>query len=167
MPPPSVVNDGGDIDWSNIESEVKTILPDDYKQFISVYGTGAIGGFLWVLNPHSSNENLNLDKILYFHDAYFQMKELFPEEYKRPRFPEQGAFLTWAVSDNGDSLFWIVDGNDPNKWKVGIHDHDQGREELFPMGMTEFLVFLLENNLSSNILPDDFTKSKINNFETS
>lgn len=38
------------------------ILPLDYKKFINKYGTGSINDFIWILNPFSENENLNLIK---------------------------------------------------------------------------------------------------------
>lgn len=147
--------------WENVERKINCLLPDDFKLFFDSYGTGAIGDFLWVLNPKSSNGNLNFNKSLYFHTAYKQMKELFPDDYKRPNFPEKESFLTWAVSDNGDSLFWIISSDNPNDWKVGVHNHDQGEEETFDMNASDFLISLAEKKLSSKILPEDFLNSSI------
>jgi hypothetical protein len=43
LPPPSQpVEASGD--WDEVERTLGTALPDDYKEFISLYGTGFIGG---------------------------------------------------------------------------------------------------------------------------
>lgn len=156
MPVPDVpISTGGN--WLDIEKNINCLLPDDFKLFIDLYGTGSIGNFLWVLNPQSDNDNLNFNKSLYFRSSYLQMKELFPDDYGRP----VESFLTWAVSDNGDSLFWIINNDNPNDWKVGIHNHDQGEEEIFDTNASGFLTLLAEKKLSSNIFPEDFLNGSI------
>src|SRR5215216_123968 len=61
MPPPPTPseppNEGG---WQSVEARLGMELPEDYKQFITHYGTGAVDTFLWVLNPFSTNTHLNL-----------------------------------------------------------------------------------------------------------
>ena len=148
--------------WSRIEEKVNCFLPNDFKSFIDSYGTGVIGNFLWVLNPKSSNDSLNFNKSKYFSFSYNKMKELFPEDYMRPAFPKENSFLTWAFSDNGDSLFWVVNGDNPDEWKVGIHSSDKGEEEIFDMGVSAFLISLANKTLSSEIFPEDFLKGEIN-----
>ena len=156
MPAPDAAYETQGHDWLSVQDALGTDLPSDYKEFLSIYGTGVVGEFLWVLNPFSSNPNLNLEKIRYFQEAYQQMKELFPEEYPRERLPHTGSFLTWAVTDNGDSLFWVLDDSEPNSWCVGIHSSDQGEEELTGLTMSGFLEVLLEKKLESSILPIQF-----------
>lgn len=56
--------------WATFESEGGLRLPSDFKQFISIYGCGAVDDFVWVLDPFSENSNLNFDKSQYFIDAY-------------------------------------------------------------------------------------------------
>lgn len=63
-------------------------FPDDYKEFISTYGTGSIDNFLWILNPFSKNININFfDDMKHFQWAYRELKSEFPENYPRPPFP--------------------------------------------------------------------------------
>ena len=63
MPPPAnpVESPRAD-DWQLVEARMLVELPSDYKEFIATYGTGAVDNFLWVLNPFSHNDNLNLIK---------------------------------------------------------------------------------------------------------
>lgn len=45
--------------WTTFESEGNLRLPNDFKEFISIYGGGAVDNFVWVLDPFSKNPNLN------------------------------------------------------------------------------------------------------------
>lgn len=144
------------LDWDKVEKEFGIKLPSDYKEFLARYGTGAIGDFLWVINPCSKNRSLNSEAIWYLQSSYTQMKENFPLDYVRPVFPEIGSFLTWAITDNGDSLFWIVDDRDSDDWKVGVQGSDQSEEELSEYCLTEFLVKLVDKKLESKLLPQQY-----------
>ena len=55
--PVETTNGGG---WQFIQVKLGITLPEDYKEFVSTFGTGAVDSFLWVLNPFSKNDNLNL-----------------------------------------------------------------------------------------------------------
>lgn len=45
-----------------MEARLGMVLPDDYKDFLREYGSGRVGQFLWIFNPFSKNENLNLER---------------------------------------------------------------------------------------------------------
>ncbi|MFL9674322.1 MULTISPECIES: SMI1/KNR4 family protein [Pseudomonas] len=141
--------------WATFESEGGLRLPSDFKQFISIYGCGAVDDFVWVLDPFSENSNLNFDKSQYFIDAYAVMRQEFLSDYPRPDYPAEGSFLPWAVTDNGETFVWLVDG-EPDSWKVAIHSSDQGEEEIYNFGCVEFILKLLSRDISSKILPGQF-----------
>ncbi|MGY4490745.1 hypothetical protein [Pseudomonas sp. TE3610] len=143
------------VDWNAVECRITRKLPSDYKMMIDAICGGCIDGFLWVLDPLSKNDNLNFDQALYFVNAYESMKSEFGGEYFRSRFPEEKSFLPWAVTDNGETLVWIVCG-DPDSWRVGVHSVDQGTEEIYPVGCVEFLVMLLSRKIITHLLPADF-----------
>jgi hypothetical protein len=75
------------------------------------------------------------------------MKELFPEDYSRPSFPLKGSFLTWAITDNGDTFFWVIDGQ-PDEWIVGIHSRDPAEEEISGQNTSNFLFNLFSHQLT-------------------
>jgi len=75
--------------------------------------------------------------------------------YFRSPFPEEKSILPWAVTDNGETLVWIVYG-DPDSWRVGVHSVDQGTEGIYPVGCVEFLVMLLSKKIITHLLPADF-----------
>jgi hypothetical protein len=57
-PPASPRENGGD--WETVERQLGVSLPEDYKQFIEVYGSGDIGGNLSIYNPFAENVHQNL-----------------------------------------------------------------------------------------------------------
>lgn len=155
FPPPKKPVEINDIDWKNAEAKIGSPLPDDYKEFIETYGTVQLGEFLWIFNPFSANSSLNIDAMLYSQNSYEYLKNEFPQNYGRPKFPIEGSFWTWAISDSGEFLFWDVVGN-PNTWKTCIHDKSQSEEESFDFGALEFLKKLGLGEIESRILPRSF-----------
>lgn len=150
------LRNAGEHDWKSIQEHYSLEFPVDYKYFIDYFGTGSIEKFLWVLNPFSENINLNFLSALYLRDAYTEMQINFPDIYNREKFPKSGSFFHWAISDNGDSLFWCIDGNSPDQWMVGVHSSDQADEEITNLNTQEFLVKIFLGGFDSRILPSDF-----------
>lgn len=152
LPPPAEPKETDGHDWSDFFKNFGVEVPQDYKYFLSVYGTGSIGRFLWVFNPFSKNNSLNQDAIEASINAYNELHKDFPEYYPR----EKGSFIPWGLTDNGDAIVWIVDKGEPDLWKVAIQNDT---EEMTGMTMSEFLVALLEKTLMSSILPAQFLES--------
>ncbi|GAB7532015.1 hypothetical protein PS3A_44300 [Pseudomonas sp. 3A(2025)] len=152
LSPPSVTSHK---DWSGFEVKENLYLPADYKEFISVYGGGVIDDFLWVLSPFANNRNLSFEKSKYFQESYLEVKKELPADYPRPKYPSQGSFIPWAVTDNGETLVWIVEGK-PESWGVAVHSSDQGCEEVYNIGCVEFILKILRREISSSILPVQF-----------
>lgn len=138
-------------------------LPSDFSWFIGVYGSGVIDNFLWILNPLSGNENISFSVSGYLVKAYSEMKKEFPERYPRPEFPDRGSFLPWAITDNGDSIVWIVEGP-PDAWHVAIHGDSQEEEEVYKLGFIEFMVKFLSGKIESSIIPKSFLYSGAHKF---
>ena len=156
LPQPSFPKEIDELDWDAIERDFSVEFPTDYKKFVSTYGTGSIGQFLWVINPSSENRSLNGEAIRYFQSSYEELKQDFPADYTRPEFPSEKSFLPWAVTDNGDTLVWIVGSGPSDGWCVGIMGSDQVEEEISELGFVEFFVHLLDRKIMSAILPEQF-----------
>jgi len=155
LPVPSDAVEEKDHNWAPIYSKLGTVLPQDYIEFLSIYGSGSIGDFLWVMNPHSQNRSLNLEQMQYFRDAYRVLRSDHPLYY--PRKPDD--FLPWAFTDNGDVVFWLKEGAKPDQWLVGIQAADPTQEEQTDFTTSEFLEALLEKRLASSILPSQFLEA--------
>lgn len=111
--PKQPVDTGDEQNWSNMEEKIGISLPTNYKNYISTYGSGQIGRFLWIYNPFSNNKNINLlaqsDIVL---DALRTIKAEHGESVcPYPIFPEKDGLLPFGRTDNGDDLFWLTKGN--------------------------------------------------------
>ena len=150
---PTSFNREEKLDWAKVETQLGFNFPDEFCFIIENYGTISLGNFITVFNPFSENKSINLDAIKFYTDSYKYLKSQFPNSYKRP----SESFLTWAVTDNGDTLFWdIHDQKNHNGWHVGIHDKSQSEEEVFPMTTLEFLHNVASGKLKNSIFPRDF-----------
>lgn len=102
---------GNDQGWSEFENKLGIILPEDYKRFINIYGTGGIDDFIWILNPFVQEKNINfMNRMMVMSHAYLESKNKFPQYYKHKVFPEKGGLLPWAYTDNGDEIYWLTEG---------------------------------------------------------
>jgi hypothetical protein len=157
MPPPTApIESGNKKEWSSIEASIGTTLPEDFKEYINLYGTGKILRFLWPFNPFSKNDNLNLGMQLTLQlDALRELKDEFGfEECPYPLYPEPEGLLPWGVTDNGDVLFWLTDGI-PENWPIIVNEGRVAVYERYDESMTSFLSKLLSKNIISKIFPDD------------
>lgn len=143
-------------DWNAIEAVLRTGLPKDYKAFIEAFGSGVINGFLIVLNPFSSNNNINLLRRGRMEmDGYAASKKSFPDYYVHDVFPSLGGLLPFAVTDNGETLYWNTTGQ-PDSWSVIAYESRGPKYFQFGGNMTKFLTRLLTRSVECNVLPRSF-----------
>jgi len=142
------------LDWNSVTETINPI-PADYRKFIEIYGTGIIDDYLWVLNPFSKNQYLNFNKSSVLMEVYIEFRDMFPELDRRPPYPQNGSFFPWAITDNGDSLFWIID-NESSEWKTGIHCPKQTDEEIYDFNMSTLLCKILNREIVSDIFASDW-----------
>jgi len=155
MPPPEApVETGSPGAWPSIEDQIGSPLPRDYKEYINIYGTGSLGGFLWPYNPFSKNQNLNLLRRAQLDaSALRQLREEFgEEEVPFPLHPEPGGLLSWGVTDNGDGLYWLTVG-DPDAWPVVVNEARGPQFERYEESATSFLARLISGEIVSEALP--------------
>lgn len=130
-------------------------MPEDYKEFIRVYGTGAIDNFAWVFNPFSVLETLNLSRQLHVvRDIYTELYSEF-QEPRLPIFPEKEGLLPFAVTDNGDYLFWKT-ARSLQHWTIVVGASREPKYEHFACSTSIFLEGILTGRLKSRIFPADF-----------
>jgi hypothetical protein len=61
VPPERPVEVPDDSVWDAVRALFGEI-PADYREFVETYGTGCLCEFIWIYNPASPNEYLNLIK---------------------------------------------------------------------------------------------------------
>lgn len=149
-PPESPIESIGD--WDEVEQRLGRSLPADYRDFISVYGTGYIDKFLSVLNPFSAIPSYNLISAGRDHlDGLRQLRETRGEFLPYALFPEKSGLLPIAMTDNGDTLHWLTEGR-ADHWRIVVEDVRAPETEIYEMTFTQFLTALIQGQIFSNIL---------------
>ena len=86
-------------------------------------------------------------------NALRAIKEDFgEEEVPYPLYPDPGGLFPWAVSDNGDVLYWLTRGS-PDEWEIVVNESRGPQFEGFKEPMTYFLAKLISGEIVSEILP--------------
>lgn len=165
-PPPShpVEADGP---WELYEAEINCFLPADFKQLIHAYGSGQWGGFLAPVSPFSfPSPSAYREWIDFYLEAERQVRECSPTDFPGPIFPEPGGRLPWAVTDNGDVLWWQTSGP-ADSWHVIVWGSRVPDHETFEVTSTEFLFRWLTRTLSVSVISDHFLKKAGPSFRSS
>jgi hypothetical protein len=155
LPPPDQPLEAAPPDgWAEVEAALGTGLPDDFKAFTQLYGSGKVDDFLYLFNPFAEGQDGNLlfekDRVL---AAYAETRARFPARLPLPPFPEDGGVLPLGRTDNGDELYWVT-GGDPRDWPVALLESRAARQEVHRMPVTGLLAALAAGELVSAILPD-------------
>ena len=124
-------------DWKTVENALGLQLPDDYKQFIKVYGCGVFHGrssslciksYLGPVPAKRSAENMA---------DYFRMLEVPFDVY-----PAKPGLLYLGEHKDVDTLAWHTKG-EPNEWSIVYVDVETGAHEIEGVGVVEFILSIL------------------------
>jgi hypothetical protein len=123
--------------WKPLEAYLGTELPQDYKDFSRLYGSGLFMDFLIVYVPEIQNSRLTLEPQVREAPMMFSSQETLPY----PFWPHVAGLIRFGCTDFGDQLYWLPEG-EPDDWKVVMWQrhgpYDQAFEK-FDCGMAEFL----------------------------
>lgn len=145
---------GRNKNWNEVEDKFNIVFPDDYKQIIDMYGSGAVNHFLWIYSPFSSNTNLNLmNKFYELKISYEYMKNNFPEKFPLEFYNGKRGIFPWGITDNGDELYWNFTDNTA---EILIYESRYSNMQKYDEDLSGFLVNLLSKKISCDIFPDDF-----------
>lgn len=152
--------------WAAVEKKLGLQLPDDYKRYVTKFGSGVLGDFVHVYNPFSRDEYTCLQKRV---EKVCGMQRHFRETEDHPVpydiYPESPGLLPWGQDDNGNYLFWLTRGA-RNKWPVVVCSGRDDRSQLFEMGLTAFLARTFTGEVKCKIWPKPFAvKSRRARFE--
>lgn len=155
------VDTGSPKAWQRVQERLGTPLPQDYKTFIDLYGTGAFYDFLILYNPFSKQEDRDLFLAL---DTYHQANRRVQAAASRPwsvvnpfeLYPADGGLLPWGTTTPMvQSFFWQVDGP-PENWITVLYHLQTGEYEVWKLSFSEFILKLMTRQIESVLLPDDF-----------
>jgi hypothetical protein len=156
LPPPAtpvevqVPRDG----WEAVERSLGTALPEDYKLFLAIYGTGSVADFIWVSNPFSVLRPWFpwLSAALWAEHATAEGRGGRSPSF--PLFPAPNGLLPWGHTDNGNKLFWVTEGA-PADWVVLVTSPRGGTEDLVLASMSQFLTDICSGEYRCPEFPDD------------
>lgn len=152
-PPPEPVDNRGD--WGQVVAQLGLALPVDYMQFVDAFGSGSLNDFIHVLNPFSTNKNLNLQyQLTHVLGALRELKTAHPERVRYPLLFEPAGLLPWGLTDNGDIFGWITQG-DPGRWPSVLLPRHAEKTADFDAPMTQLLAGLLSSKVVCDLLPRD------------
>jgi|JI8StandDraft_2_1071088.scaffolds.fasta_scaffold145507_1 hypothetical protein len=155
VPPPLSGTSVAANKWSDVEREIGTSLPSDYKAFIDQYGLGKLDDFIVVFTPYDENPHINLRiQIKRQLDALKQLGE-WGEELPYPLYPEPDGLLPFGATDNGDVLYWLTSGT-PERWSVVVNESRAPDYDHHDCSMTTFLAEVISGQRRCSIFPQSF-----------
>lgn len=145
--------------WGLYELITGIVLPEDYKGYLGVYGTGLIGGMITPYNPFCTRTSW---KPSYTCQDWMReivgiqaLKQEFGEViFPYAVYPEPGGVFPWGSTDNGHRLFWLTNGA-PNEWTVLINEARSRNFQEFDYSMTAFLNAWITGAIHCELIPYD------------
>lgn len=140
LPIPSTMYEYGKEErWPLIDN--KYTFPQYYIALITQYGSGLIANFITLFNPFSENEYIN----------FFQQKEWLiedfrslinddPDDYTFVLYPKHNGLLPIGITENGDTLFWVVSSENSDLWTIAIIPSRSSEVEFIAENLTGFFV---------------------------
>ena len=154
MPPPPVPIDAVG-DWGDVERAIGTNLPNDFKNFIELYGSGTIGRFITVYNPFSFRTEINLiDQSRRQLSALQELREEFTWDRVYSLYPNPGGLFPVAVTDNGDFIYWLTEGI-PDEWTIVVNESRGPDYEVFGFSLTFFLKKVIDKSVRCRAFPEN------------
>lgn len=153
MTPPDNPNESHG-DWVAIENEIGTSIPIEYKEFINTYGSGKILDFLIILNPFSKRETINLiSGMATQKEVIEELTNDYGEDFPYSIYPETDGLLPFAITDNGDVIYWLTNGS-PDDWNIIINESRGPDFERIQLSTLDFIEKFVSGALNSDIIPN-------------
>ena len=152
LPPPKhPKNNSGD--WAAAEANLGLRLPEDFRQFTSLYGMVKICNYLCVYNPFAfaSHFASHRDLMIALNASYGESPHGL-ERVPFPLYPEKGGLLPVIGTDNSDIISWITEG-EPETWNLFAWFYPGRETVILETTVSQCLLDLL--TLKSPLLPDN------------
>jgi len=151
IPPPAAPLEAFSGPWEPIETALGKTLPQDYKDFVRLYGLGSFMQFLWVHVPETQSPYVRFDAQIRAVRTIYRDNDCF----NQPLWPTRGGLLVFGATDFGDQLFWLTRGP-PDEWPVVVWGRGLQEFEAFECGLTDFLAGVAKKE----IFPEDFPEGR-------
>lgn len=128
---------GDKAEWEEVQEELGTVLPRDYRELIQAYGCGGFCCTFAILSPFGGRRGL-----ISTHKAREAFFRTMLSTYGDPTFrvyPEEGGILYVGGDEYTNSLTWLTTGT-PDRWPLVLFDDHMREYEMFEMPLTTFLI---------------------------
>ncbi|RSM85779.1 SMI1/KNR4 family protein [Kibdelosporangium aridum] len=153
-----------ELDWDTVERRLQTVLPSDYKQFMSRFPAGVLSDSVRIHNPVQSDAQLAsfVDEF----DLKLEVARLSRAEYDLYEvFPAPGGVIPFAADVAGGSFFWLPRTSDPDEWHVVYQSRDSPDDwTTTELSMTAVLLQLVTSQGTDNILGWEMTERSFEPF---
>jgi len=141
------------LDFVEIERKLKREVPEDFKQILNCYILGSFVDFIWILSPFSENPNLNLfEHLAYENEMFEESLGNEDESFEFELWPSTVGIIPWATTANGDVIYWRTVSS---LVQVVVRESRSFNFQIFPFGISKYLVDILTKQISVDCFPDD------------
>jgi hypothetical protein len=133
--------------WALAESRMGIAIPQDFREIVTAYGTGALDGFLILLNPSSSRSHLDLLQ----YDADMEMIRLVCNRARELTGAERLVPIGYTI--NGDEIFYAIEDRVPTS--ILLVEGRGGDCERHRMPLAEWLVGMMRGTLRIRMFPSN------------
>lgn len=135
-------------DWIDVEKELSLELPEDYKQFVSLYGAGTISGMISIGAPFI--QPVPARKFWENWVDIYNDIENYGTEVPFDLYPTIPGLLPCGHYADVNIINWLTHNSQP-QWRIIFYSHSKG---FFDLGTTSLTQFLLSMLTDINTLPD-------------
>ena len=139
--------------WTDVEQRLSLAFPEEFKQLVQIFGIGPWANFLYVLSPFASGELLLERGALRALGVLHEIRRSCPEEVPYAIYPEPLGLFPWAITDNGDTLFWLTEGY---HWPTIVFPPREPIFEVHRLSSASLVIEFLNGTLPSRCLVDPF-----------
>ncbi|MGW7027091.1 SMI1/KNR4 family protein [Streptomyces xanthophaeus] len=128
-----------EVSWKELEEELETTLPGDYKELCEAFGRGVFCGHVVIASSSGGDDLALLDDLFYLQDE-METNPHLPEAFAPYGLFRAGSdgLIPWGRTLNEESFFWLAGQPDPSAWPVVVRT-DDGIWSTFHMSTSEFL----------------------------
>jgi hypothetical protein len=147
LPPPDKPTYVFEGPWEVIETQLRTPLPQDYKDLVRLYGLGIFFGSVKLFHPAGQNI---ADSIVLNALDFQRANEDNPDA---PTYPRPGGLLICGTTVNRDYICkdyicWLTRGATPEEWPIVVWNIgpfcDKEEFTVFEGDLTDFLAGIAE-----------------------
>ncbi len=142
--------------WRNLGAPRSGDLPTDYWELAERFGSGCFNTFLWLWVPGCPNQYLDLDRQRDAELHNLRACAAQGEDVPAVALGDSPALIPWAGTDNGDTLWWLPTGEDPDTGRVLVSAVRPMEWETYQLSCSRLLTHFVAGALGSDILINDF-----------